>query len=400
MSICISFLSKDGVSLTKRSLPALIQTEFDTFWIDGSQTEEGRSFLLAGGYPVKKIYQDVRGGPDAAIVFALTEMLKEPYEYVGLCEQDVLLPRDWFGSTKALFERGEDEGLHVGAVSPRCYEDRLLIQRDGYGLCHNLGAGIVIFSREAAQIILANYRTAWALDNRLIFSQLSGLDIGKWWCFRGGEHFITGDWNFDAILARHGLASLALTPSLATMLDQDISAQGLNMADGKMDLLRNQQAFITFMMSTDAIRRSDMLPGISGRLAFNNNGWTIFPHQIEGIGGNYFGDWTLQWAQGFGPFAWKAGKQRPELHVPVLGPCDFLLSGGQAEIVDSQSGYHISPDLPDQVTGLTVPGGCSYRTIRLTALTPGVLFYGLTTMYPQPWYPGYRFDHSKLPRVE
>jgi hypothetical protein len=403
MSVCIAFLSKDVVSLTQRSLPALINPSFDTFWIDGSRTEDGRAFLLAGGYPVKKIYQDIWGGPDAAIVFALTEMLKAGYDHIGLCEQDVKLPMDWWGSTFALFERGQTEGLKVGAVSARSYEDRILIQRDGYAVMHNLGAGMVIFTREAAQLILSEYRTGWTLDNRLIFSQLTGLDIGRWWAFRGSEHHLTADWNFDAILARHGLVSLALIPSLATMLDQDIQQQGLRYADGRCDLLRNDAAFDRFRAQTEAVRYGKLRLGSFNQL-------TIFPHEVFGLGGKFSGDWSLQWSQGFGPFAWQAGEANPDypmLEVPLLGPAELLVSGGAfggKVCIQDASGYQCSPELPPegeqrQVLALPIPGSCSYRAVQLTCLMPGVCFYGLRTAHPQPRLLGYRFDYSKLPRA-
>ena len=62
--------------------------------------------------------------------------------------------------------------MEVGAVSARCYEDRILIQRAGYTVCHNLGAGMIMFTRKAAELVLQNYRTVWTTENRLLFSQL------------------------------------------------------------------------------------------------------------------------------------------------------------------------------------------------------------------------------------
>jgi hypothetical protein len=421
MKFALALLTRDHPELTRRSIEPLLQPDkFDLFWIDGSATKEGLDYLRGDSgamlqtlHPRITVHGRIRGGADAAIVFALTQMLAYDYTHIGLVEQDVLLHPDWFGPTKALFELCRHDGLEVGAVSARSYEDRVLIQRDGYAVMHNLGAGMVILTRKAAQIILANYRTAWAPDNRLIFSQLSGIDIGKYWAFRGNERWLSADWNFDAILARHGLASLALTPSLATMLDQDIAAQGLKMAQG--DGPRNDDAFSAFKYRTNAIRHGDLMPGISGRLCYSSGGYTVFPHQIAGLGGTYTGDWILKWSQGFGPFAWKAGDRQvmeypPTLELSVLGQCEFMVSGGKhggkVELVDEQSGYYIKPELlpegPErQILTLPVPGGCNYRTIRLTALTPGVTFYGLRTVHPQPWHPPLSdFDHSKLPRVE
>ncbi len=419
MKLALALLTKDKPELMKRSIEPLLQPDkFDLFVVDGTADEDIRPIPFC--WNIKNWFLGIRGGPDAAIVYALTEMLNHEsenggYTHVGITEQDVLLHPDWLGPTLALFERGRWDGLEVGAVSARCYEDRVLVQRDGYALAHNLGAGQIILTREAARIILDNYRTGWTTDNRLIFCQLSGVDIGAYWAFRGSENWITADWNFDAILARHGLASLALTPSLATMLDQDIAAQGLKMADGKFDLLRNNEAFAKFAGRTMEIRAGEWMPGIHGRLQCAGGTYTIFPHQIPGIGGTYSGDWRLKWAQGFGPFVWESGLDewmtdgellqfKPALEVPVLGPAEFLVGGqGHVKVADTHSGYTSSPDVASaggNILQVSVPSGVSYRTIRMEALTPGVCFYGVRTREPQPWLTGYRFDHSQLPRTE
>lgn len=410
MKLAMAITTKDRVHCARQAIEPLLQPDkFSLYIMDGSAEKANEDFALT--YPqTVKVCTGIRGGPDAAIVHSLTWLLDEGADYIGLVEQDVLLHQDWFGPTLALFERGRADGLEVGAVSARCYEDRILVQRDGYALCHNLGAGMIIFTREAARIILDNYRTAWSTDNRLIFCQLSGIDIGAYWAFRGNEQQITADWGFDAILARHGLASLALTPSLATMLDQDITAQGLKMADGHMDLLRNEKAFGLFYAQTSGIRHGEFMPGISGRLQCANGTYTIFPHQIPGIGGKYRGNWQLKWAQGFGPFVWEAGNPATgdvtigaTLEVPVLGPCEVLVGGqGKVRVTDTHSGYTCDPDVAAAGVGIlqvAVPSGVSYRTIRVEALTPGVQFFGVRTREPQPWLTSYRFDHSCLPRV-
>lgn len=414
MKLALALLTKDKPELTRRSIEPLLQPDkFSLYIMDGSADKANEEFALA--YPqTVKVCTGIRGGPDAAIVHALTWLLDEGAEYVGTIEQDVLLHPDWLGPTMGLFERGQAEGLKVGAVSARSYEDRILVQRDGYALMHNLGAGHVIFTREAARIILDNYRTGWWTDNRLIFCRLSGIDIGQYAAFRGNEQYVTADWNFDAVLARHGLASLALTPSLATMLDQDIASQGLKMADpasaGLGGLLRNEDAFAKFCGRTMEIRMGDwILP--FGRIQQAGGTYTYFPHQIPAIGGTYSGDWRLKWCQGFGPFVWEAGNPAegdvtidPTLEIPILGPCEILLGGtGQARVTDTHSGYSIvsSPaDIGlDRILQVAVPAGVAYRIIKVEALTLGIGFYGIRTREPQPWLTHYRFDHSQLPKV-
>jgi hypothetical protein len=171
-------------------------------------------------------------------------------------------------------------------------------------------------------------------------------------------------------------------------------------------LLRNDDAFKHFWTNIRRIRNGTMMPGIHGCLQHANGAYTIFPHQIPGIGGVYSGDWRLKWAQGFGPFVWTAGAAQGEARsaiaeVPILGPCEVLVGGGTMRVTDTHSGYTCAPDLPAEsgVVQLSVPSGVSYRTIRLEALTPGACFYGTRTREPQPWLTGYRFDHSHLPAV-
>lgn len=418
--VAIAFSTKDRVELSKQTIEPLLRCDFDLFLVDGSTTKEGEDFLHSNGVSYFQTFANVRGGADAAIVFSLTTMLNHSnnYNFVGLCENDVLLSKGWFPPTFALFERGAAEGLEVGAVSARCFEDRILCQRDGYALCHNIGAGMVIFTRKAAELVLANFRTGNWTENRRTFMKLSGLDVGRWGAFRTNDQVITADWHFDNVLAQRGLASLALTPSPVEMIGQipPLAEQGLKLVTEPVELLRNDAAFAAFVDRTAAIRRGEL------KLSCNptqfhqadDGSWMFFPHQIADIGGKFAGDWKLKWAQGFGPFAWKANWALEEnedgincsLTVPISGPCSFLVSGGekggQVQVEDLVSGYKVAPTLPPesqmtQLLNLVVPGNITYREIRLTMLTPGTIFYGISTREPQPRLPKVTFDHSKLP---
>src|SRR5208282_4413014 len=337
---------------SRQSIKPLIQPDkFDLHWIDGSKTDEGMA--LPYKYKDVEIHTGVRGGSGAAIVYALTEMLNSTvdYEYIGLVENDVVLQPGWYDDIYSLFERGKADGLEVGAVSARCYEDRILIQRDGYAVCHNLGAGMVLFSRESAQMVLDQYRVQWTTDNRSVFAQLSGIDIGRYWAFRGGQHFLVADWRWDALLASQGLASLALTPSRVEMVGQtpSLAEQGLALASGPLEVLRDEKVFGHYRKSLGRIRHGVLrMPGSMFYGEYPGM-VTIFAHQIASIGGVYTSSWRLRDSPGYGPFAWRAGEEGASMTLPVFGPCEVLVSGGkeggQVEIVDEGSGFSTTPIL-------------------------------------------------------
>lgn len=426
--VAIAFSTKDRVELSKRSFARLVGLDavhshtvkplpYDIFWVDGSSSEEGQQLPLemAPHFPNADVSPfhirgNVRGGADAAIVYSLTTMLNHPaqYTHVGLVENDVLLHKDWFGPTMALFERGEADGLNVGAVSARAYEDRILIQRDGYAVMHNIGAGMVIFTREAANAVLDNFRTGWWTDNRRTFMQVSGLDIGRWGAFRTNEQYVTADWHFDTVLAELGMASLALTPCMVQMIGQvpPLHEQGLKLVDAPFELLRDDEAFKTYAHRLHARRcGSVVMPNCAPFQHLDGGPMVVLPHQTQMVGGEFEGEWRLKWSQGFGPFAYRAGDTPCTLHVPISGACSFMVSGGEkggrVQVEDLNSGYQAAPVLPPegenrQVANLPVPASVSYRVIRLTC-EPGTVFYGIHTNEPQPFIQGRTFDHTVLP---
>ncbi len=428
--IAIAYLTKDRIELSRRTIEPLLQPDkFDVIWIDGSVTKEGLD--LPTGYPVHQIHHGIGGGPDAAVAYALTAMLAArtvgtqkgqavsavdgtipAYDFVGLCESDVLFAPDWFAPTMALFERGKSDGLEVGAVSARAYEDRILCQRDGYALMLNLGWGMQIMTRQAAEIALANFRTHWTLENRRVFAQLTGTDIGSYWAFRAGEHMLCADWGNDAALAANGLASLALTPSPVEMIGQDppLEKQGLKLATADTHVRENNADFETFVDRTFDIRKGLWQPGWNGPRYRDDAGLTyLFTHQLPGLEDTRFeGEWRLRWSQGFGPFAWRSTQKGDSFETYISGGFDFMVSGGadggEVEVSDVGSGYVVSPRLPPEATQgmmmhLHVPAQVGYRKVRLIAKDPGISFYGIRCREPQPSRPGWAFDHSALPSV-
>ena len=428
--VAIAFSTCDRTELSRQSIVPLLQPDkFDLHWVDGSKTDAG--IVMPTKYRTHgdniTHHSGVRGGSGPAIVYALTAMLKawrgvvengaarsvDAYTHVGLVENDVLLPSDWFGQTMSLFEEGERDGLTVGAVSARCYEDRVLFQRPNYAVTHNTGAGMIIFTREAAELVLQHYRTQFTTENRQTFSLLAGQDIAKYWAFRGSENWLVADWRWDSLLARHGLASLALTPSPVTMIGQipPLEEQGLTLATGPVTERIDDKGFDLYRGNLEAIRRSNLkLPNT----LFHRDqigSYTIFAHQIGVLGGSYQGSWKLKDSPGFGPFGWIADSHQedwdPRITIPIFGPCEILVGGGkeggQVHIVDEQTGYNAKPVLPpEQMVSVNIPGNVAYRTISIKMSTPGSIFYGIRTRDEQPTVSNWKFDWNILPhgRVE
>src|SRR5262249_30543635 len=151
-----------------------------------------------------------------------------------------------------------------------------------------------------------------------------GLDIARWSSFVSHSTRTTADWQFDTILARHGLASLALVPSPVEMIGQDppLEQQGLRIADKPVELLRDDKAFDRFCERTRMIRNGSLvLPATTPQFSSDMATHAFFPHQIGLLNGSCEGEWRLKWSQGFGPFAWRAVEPGAVVEVDVQGPC-------------------------------------------------------------------------------
>jgi hypothetical protein len=415
MKLAIGYSTKDQVELTRQTFPRLMDTAGDCaslWWCDGSNTYEGKEYWAKHSEHCVEAPVYVRGGADAAIAWKLSAMLRSGanYTHIGLLENDVLLDEDWFEPTMELFEKGKADGLSVGAVSPRSYVDRVLIQRDGWAVMHNIGAGFIIFTREAAEIVLRSFRTSWWPTTRLLWAQLSGIDVATYAAFRGNEQWTTTDWQFETQLASHGLASLALTPAKCRMIGQNppLEQQGLKLVAADDPMNWNDEAFEIYRGNLLAIRagvHQIELPGIIHR---DGTGMLFFPHQLGNLAGlePWQGSLELQWAQGWGPFAYRTGPGGASLSVRTSGSCSFHVTGGttgaRVAITDTRSGFNFAPDLPggmQQFGSINVPGGPVPRQITME-MSEGAVFYGLQTADPQLLDSTFRFSWDQLPEAK
>ena len=414
MKLAIGYSTKDQVELTRQTLPRVLDRGADLYWCDGSKTEQGLfEFSKYGSDERVFAASGIRGGADAAIAWKLSTMLASPnkYTHIGLLENDVLLDEDWFEPTMQLFEKGKRDGLEVGAVSARSYVDRVLIQRDGYAAMLNLGAGFVILTREAAEIVLRTFRTAWWKDTVRLFAQLSGIDIRTYAAFRGNEQWTTTDWQFEAQLAARGLASLALTPAKVQMVGQNppLEQQGLQLVpwtsgSGETGHVRHQAEFERYRSVLDNIRKGYVKPDFAGAIPRMCDTQIFFPHMLGHLEHTWQGPLELKWSQGFGPFAYRAGPGGASLSVRLSGICSVLVTGGltgaTVTVEDRRSGFRAKPDLPveTEIVEIAVPISAVPRQIDIR-FDEGAVFYGLSTSQPQLIDSRFRFDWSQLPEV-
>jgi hypothetical protein len=224
-----SLSTKDRPDFTRRTLASVdIEPGFDIVWADGSDEDEGRALPHQYRFRHARLVEahgDVRGGPNNAIQFGLRRLLELGYDYVGLLENDLELEPGWFGRLMGLFDIAAGEGLAVGAATVRSYTSRVLAYERGYSINWSIGAGLVLFTREAAQIILDGYAgtptTARAI--RRFYGDLTGVDLRRSWelWFGRPDRRLSTDWGYDMLLYRHGFASVASIPNLTLDLEYD-----------------------------------------------------------------------------------------------------------------------------------------------------------------------------------
>lgn len=230
-----SFSTMDRYLYTLQTLQSL-DTEggFDLIWNDGSK-EQGVP-ALAQNYRFRnaklvEINHGVTGGADAAICFGLSRLLQLGYDYVGLIENDIFFRPGWFSNLMKVFSMGVAEGIVCGSATARSFESHVLEYRSGFGVQCDIGAGMVLFSRAAAEIIMDLYSNPSSLQMtthswQKFYADLFGLDLRKFspfWAYPPERAFpCTLDWGYTPSLYLKGYASLSTIPSYATDLEFDV----------------------------------------------------------------------------------------------------------------------------------------------------------------------------------
>ena len=223
--------TRDRFVYTTRTIKSLdAEGGFDLIWNDGSERNEvpelSRYFAFRNARLVEVNYS-VKGGADAAIRFGLRRLLDLGFDFIGLVENDLLLSPGWLGAMCAAFVAAAEEGITVGAVSALGYQSRVLEYRKNYSIDWARGAALVLFSREAAQLLLESYSRLEMTSQQIrgFYAEHFGvaLHVPEWAV--GGRWMdgpMTLDWGYAPLLYANGYACVGTIPSLARDLEFDV----------------------------------------------------------------------------------------------------------------------------------------------------------------------------------
>ncbi|MEJ0069244.1 MAG: hypothetical protein WDO24_11540 [Pseudomonadota bacterium] len=404
--------TRDRVDTTLDSITSILfDGGFDLLWLDGSATDAGRALphqLAPNLASLREIHDGVVGGPDVAIFSALTRMLALDYGFCGLIETDIRLARGWFDALMGLFEAGAADGLVVGAATVRAFEQRILMKRRGYAVSMNSGAGMILFTRAAARLIVDHYRTPSTPELRSWFLFSAGLDCETFGesAFRlapGADVALASDYQYDMVLQRHGLCSLAASPGFAVDLDAggvraaelggyvtpappDPDGSAARAVEGLRDRLAACRA-------ADGARAAPYLHSAA------MGGWIAFLHQLLFMSGSparLLGRWRISWSKHHGPFLFESDDPAAALEFPLVGALCGLGYRGAADnaVIELHDGARPAVQLDARSAeprplyaraSLTAAGAAP---VRLRAAGPGWLrLFAIAFVEPQPWLP-------------
>jgi hypothetical protein len=403
----VVYSTKNRCELSAQTAPAaLSESDCDGFWIDGSDTIEGREFpfSLADRLPaLREIHRGVDGGPDRAIVYGLSYLLTLGYKYLALVENDVLLTPGWLPTAISAMQRASADGLRVGAATVRTYDRRIMFVRPGYAVMFNIGAGMIVLTREAAQAVLATYRSTNGREIIRVCRKMTGGEISQI-CEKGltEAQWYPADWFFDCALMQLGFASVGALPALARNIDADVPR------------------IMGIRPVSEAQPTAGLDPGLF-RIYRRNLWWAaqtadavgyffdpqldrfaVFPHQLASMA--YTGDWQAKWQQCFGPFEVRPTNAADTLRWELMnGSCDVVFRTTDANkhcriTAGGSPQDHILPgaaNLAIQVPG--VPG----ETLAIEVqLDPDVAVSGVLFTDPQPWFRGLANWRDRMERLD
>ena len=226
-----AFNSMDRPNYTLMTLASLdTEPGFDLVWVDGSRTQHSQRLVQQYRFRHTRVVEShlfVRGGPDRAIQFGLKRLLALGYDWCGLIENDIVFLPGWFSALKGVIDRATQAGIAVGAASIRAYVNRVAEFRDGYSIDWATGAGMVVFHREAAQLIVDHYdELEYSLGAmRDFYRSTLGISLDQLEYYRRDlplDRPFTMDWGYAPFLYQHHLTTIGSVPSCAYDLEYEV----------------------------------------------------------------------------------------------------------------------------------------------------------------------------------
>ncbi|MBV8166584.1 MAG: hypothetical protein JO021_07310 [Alphaproteobacteria bacterium] len=421
--VCLSLSTKDRVSQTLEAIGALaFEGAFDLLWLDGSATDEGRQLpdtLAPSLQCLREIHREVIGGPDFAIFTALARMLALGYPMCGLLESDVKLAPGWFDRLMGLFDAGAADGLTVGAVTALTFNKRVLFRRPSYAVTLISGAAMILFTREAAQLIVDHYRTTTNSDIRSWLLYAADRDLATIGEGAGTGPFtqdtrVASDLVYETVLQQHGLCVLGALPAHARSLDDETLLGpvlgGYGTPPSADQVAADASAFTAFAATLRRRRPGGPDAGAAGSpyLLFRSlPAWVVFAHQLAFMRDGpvrFNGRWRIVWSKFTGPFAFEADEPGASISFPLHGALKGLFSARTADsgVVEFvQDGVALArfdalagqPATEQYLATLDLePRGAGLVTLRLAAPADGragtrFRLSALCFSEPQPWLP-------------
>jgi hypothetical protein len=223
--------TRDRFVYTMRTIKSLdAEGGFDLIWNDGSERNEVPElsrYCAFRNVRLVEVNYKVKGGADAAICYGLRRLLELGYDFVGLIENDLLLSPGWLAAMRDAFGTAADEGVCVGAVSSLGYRSRVLEYRKNYSIDWARGAAVVLFTREAAELLLENYSRLEMTSQQIrgFYAEQFGVALHEPEWAVGGRWMdgpMTLDWGYAPLLYSHGYACVGTIPSFARDLEFDV----------------------------------------------------------------------------------------------------------------------------------------------------------------------------------
>ena len=116
--------------------------------------------------------------------------------------------------------------MNPGAVTVKTIASRVLRHRGRYAELWNIGASMVLFAREAAEIIYDTYGLTTARKVADYYAHAAGADLSRCWELWQDEpdRTLGTDWAHCMELHRCGYASVGSVPAMMEKLDMDLRA--------------------------------------------------------------------------------------------------------------------------------------------------------------------------------